>query len=108
MNNKPPINEGEIYTGIVENVGEKGDGVLRVKGFVIFVPGVEKGDYVKIKATKVLAKVAFGELVEKLQRPKKEVAFIPRKLEPKTPAPEVAELMTTEGDSEDFGDDEEE
>jgi len=108
MNEKPPIKEGEVYTGIVENVGEKGDGVLRVKGFVIFIPGVEKGDYIKIKATKVLAKVAFGELVEKLDRPKKEAAFIPRKPEPKGPAPEIVELMTTKGDSEDFGEDDDE
>lgn len=107
MKDKPPINEGEIYTGTIESVGEKGDGVLRVKGFVIFVPGVEKGDYVKVKATKVLAKVAFGELIEKLERPKKE-AFIPKKEEPKGPAPEIVELLTTTGDSEDFGEDEEE
>ena len=108
MNEKPPINEGEVYTGIVENVGEKGDGVLRVKGFVIFVPGVEKGDYIKIKATKVLAKVAFGELVEKLERPKREAAFVPRKIEPKSPAPEIVKLMTTEWDSEEFGEDDDE
>lgn len=109
MKDKPPINEGEVYTGIVENVGEKGDGVLRVKGFVIFVPGVEKGDYIKIKATKVLAKVAFGELVEKLEKPKREPApFVSFKKEPKKPSPEIEELLTTSGDSEDFGDDEEE
>ena len=108
MKDKPPISEGEVYTGIVESVGEKGDGVLRVKGFVIFVPGVEKGDYIKIKATKVLAKVAFGELIEKLEKPKKQAAFIPAFKEPKGPDPEIVPLLTTEGDSEDFGEDEEE
>ena len=69
---------------------------------------MEKGDYIKVKATKVLAKVAFCELVEKLQRPKRETAFVPHKIEPKGPAPEIVELMTTEGDSEDFGEDDEE
>ena len=107
MKDKPPINEGEVYTGIVENVGEKGDGVLRIKGFVLFVPGVEKGDYVKVKATKVLAKVSFGELIEKLERPKKEI-FSSRREESKRPAPEIVEFLTTDGDSENFGDDEEE
>ena len=51
---KPPVKEGEDYSAIVGNVGEKGDGILRIKGFVVFVPGVEKGDYVKINITKVL------------------------------------------------------
>lgn len=100
---KPPVSEGETYSAIVGNVGEKGDGILRIKGFVVFVPGVEKGDFVKIKITKVLAKVAFGQLIEKLKNPQE--AFVPKK---KEVAPEIKELLTTENDSEDFGDDDEE
>ena len=108
--NKPPINEGEEYTAFVDNVGVKGDGVLRIKGFVVFVSNVKKGDYVKIKVTKVLAKVAFGTLVEKLEAPKRapRQEFVPFKKEPKAPDPEIEPFLTTEGDSEDFGSDEEE
>ncbi len=72
MNNEgqvAPVKMGEIHEVSVESVGEKGDGIARVKGFVIFVPGVKKGDYVKIRITKVLAKVGFAEVVEKLERP---------------------------------------
>ena len=106
MKDKPPINEGEVYVGTVESVGGKGDGVIRIKGFVVFVPGVAKGDYVKIKATKVLPKVAFGELVEKLERPKKD-SYSPKPLtEPKKIDPEIEKLLTTSGDSEDFGEEE--
>lgn len=97
QNVKPPISEGEEYTGQITSVGDKGDGVLRVNGFVVFVPGVEKGDYVKVRIKKVLPKVSFGELVEKVEptspKPKKEQ--IPD---------ELKELLTTEHDSEDFGD----
>lgn len=100
---KPPVNEGEEHTAIVANVGEKGDGILRVKGFVVFVPGVAKGDFVKIRITKVLPKVAFGELVQKLDHPKE--AFKPKK---KSIDPEIEKLLHTEDDSEDFGDEDDE
>ncbi len=107
---KPPINEGEEYTAFIDNVGVKGDGVLRVKGFVVFVPGVKKGDYIKVKISKVLPKVAFGILVEKLDPPKRapEQDFRPFKKEIKGPDPEIKPLLTTRGDSEEFGDEDNE
>lgn len=103
VDKKPPVSEGEEHTAIVANVGEKGDGILRIKGFVVFVPEVKKGDFVKIKITKVLAKVAFGKLVEKLDHPKE--AFKPKK---ESVDPEIEKLLHTQDDSEDFGDDDEE
>ena len=72
---KAPVSEGETHTVSIKAVGEKGDGIARVGGFVLFVPGVKKGDYVKIKITKVLEKVGFAEVVEKLERPKKQSKF---------------------------------
>jgi len=105
---KPPIAEGEEYSAFIDNVGVKGDGVLRVKGFVVFVPGVKKGDYIKVRITKVLPKVAFGTLVEKLEPPKRSLPednFKPFKKEPKPLSPEIEELLTTDGDSEEFGED---
>lgn len=98
---KPPVKEGEECSAIVANVGEKGDGILRIKGFVVFVPGVEKGDFVRIRITKVLAKVAFGELVRKMDHPKE--AFQPKK-DPVDP--EIEKMLHTKEDSEDFGEDE--
>ena len=64
-----PVNAGETYDVSIESVGGKGDGVAKVKGFVLFVPNVKKGDYVKIKVTKVLPSVGFAEVVEKLEAP---------------------------------------
>ena len=54
-----PVKVGEIHEVEIKSVGEKGDGIARVNGFVLFVPSVKKGDYVKIKVTKVLPKVGF-------------------------------------------------
>ena len=64
-----PVKAGEVYEVEIQGVGSKGDGIARVKGFVVFVSGVQKGDYVKLRVTKVLQKAAFGELIEKLKKP---------------------------------------
>ncbi|MBI2573355.1 TRAM domain-containing protein [Candidatus Woesearchaeota archaeon] len=64
-----PVKVGEQHEVLINAVGEKGDGIARVRGFVLFVPGVAKGDYVKIRITKVLPKVGFAEVVEKLEKP---------------------------------------
>ena len=66
-----PAKMGETYVVSINSMGEKGDGIARVKGFVLFVAKVAKGDYVKIRITKVLPKVGFAEVVEKLERPEK-------------------------------------
>ena len=64
-----PVKVGETYDVAINAVGEKGDGIARVKGFVLFVPSVAKGDFVKVRVTRVLAKVGFAEVVEKLEAP---------------------------------------
>jgi len=73
--NEAPVSVGETYEVGINAVGGKGDGIAKVKGFVLFVPGVKKGDYVKVKITKVLANVGFAEVVEKLEKPVRESKF---------------------------------
>ena len=58
-----PVRQGEEINVKIEAVGEKGDGIAKVKGFVIFVPNTKQGDEVKVKVSKVLKKVAFAEVV---------------------------------------------
>ncbi len=58
-----PVKAGEEINVKIEAVGEKGDGIAKVKGFVIFVPNTKQGDEVKVRVTKVLKKVAFGESI---------------------------------------------
>ena len=60
-----PVNVGDELDLTIEAVGEKGDGIAKVKGFVIFVPGTKQGEIVKVKINKVLRKVGFGEVVGK-------------------------------------------
>ncbi len=75
MDQEAPVKVGEEYEVAINAVGEKGDGIAKVKGFVLFVPNVKKGEYVKIKITKVLAKVGFAAVVEKLEKPVRESKF---------------------------------
>ncbi len=58
-----PVKVGEELDVNIEAVGEKGDGVAKKKGFVIFIPGVQQGDNVRIRITKVFRKMAFAEVV---------------------------------------------
>lgn len=58
-----PINVGDEVDVTIEAVGAKGDGIAKVKGFVIFIPGTKQGETVKVRITKVLRKVGFAEVV---------------------------------------------
>ena len=96
-----PVKEGDTLEVNIDGVGGKGDGIARVSGFVIFVPNAQKGSRVKIRMTKVLAKVGFAEVVEKLKRTEKPTEVVVQaapKAEFKDPEPSV-------DDSEDFGED---
>jgi predicted RNA-binding protein with TRAM domain len=58
-----PVKVGDELEIEIEAVGEKGDGLAKKDGFVLFVPGVQAGDKVKVKVTRVLRKVGFAEVV---------------------------------------------
>src|SRR3989344_3801972 len=91
-----PVNVGDELDLKIEAVGEKGDGIAKIKGFVIFVPQAKQGETVKVKITKVLRKVGFGEIVGKGAKESKKMT------EESEEEPEEAVE-----DSEDFGDEEE-
>jgi len=104
----PPVQVGEEIDVKIEAVGEKGDGIAKRNGFVLFVPGVKEGDEVRIKITKVLRKVGFAEVVGSAQGTVEETK------EEKPPADESSEETKPEEssdsgeDTEDFGEDLEE
>ena len=59
----PPVKEGEEVEVSIEAVGEKGDGIAKVQGFVLFVPNTKTGDNVKVRVTRVLSKVGFADVI---------------------------------------------
>ena len=64
MESSAPVEAGESYEVTIEDIAKEGDGIARIKGFVIFVPQTKVGDDVTIKITKVMRKFAFSEKVE--------------------------------------------
>ena len=63
-----PVKIGEEYDVEIKEVGSKGDGIARVKNFVIFVPNTKTGEKCKIKINQVSRKFAVGEKVGKADK----------------------------------------
>ncbi|MBN1156658.1 TRAM domain-containing protein [Candidatus Woesearchaeota archaeon] len=95
-----PVKVGEELDVKIEAVGEKGDGIAKKNGFVLFVPNTNEGDEVKIRVTKVLRKVGFAEVIgggAPAEPQSEEPAEQPAEEEPQETEEEPAE------DSENFG-----
>jgi predicted RNA-binding protein with TRAM domain len=102
-----PVKVGDELDVKIEAVGEKGDGIAKKEGFVLFVPNTKEGQEVKIKVTKVLRKVGFAEVVGEGQSSSKQEQAKGSK-EEREPAAEESEESEDENleDSEDFGEEE--
>ena len=65
QSSEAPVKEGDELDVMIEAVGGKGDGIAKVEGFVLFVPGTRQGEQVKVRITKVLRNVGFAEVVSR-------------------------------------------
>lgn len=95
-----PVDVGDELDVTIEAVGEKGDGIAKKDGFVLFIPNVKEGDKVRIKVNKVLQKVGFADAIGEAESAG----------EPEQPEEDEQEISEEEmaNDSEDFGESEEE
>jgi len=59
-----PVKVGEEYDVEISEVGNRGDGIARIKNFVVFVNGVKQGEKVHIKIKEVRNRFAIGEKTE--------------------------------------------
>jgi len=98
-----PVKVGEELDVKIEAVGEKGDGIAKKNGFVIFIPGVHEGDQVRIRITKVFRKMAFAEVIGEAQGPTGGAApeAAPEAAESEGEESESEEEETTEDETED-------
>jgi predicted RNA-binding protein with TRAM domain len=96
-----PVREGDELDVKIEAVGEKGDGIAKKQGFVLFVPGTKEGDEVKVRVTRVLRNAGFAEVIKGGSPAKKPEAA----KEDGSVEDEASELedASAEMDSEDFG-----
>ncbi len=63
---KPAAPAVQVYTGVVEGVGSRGDGRLKADGILVYVPGTAKGDRIVFEIVRRNDRFGTGKLVEKL------------------------------------------
>jgi 23S rRNA (uridine2552-2'-O)-methyltransferase len=59
-----PVAAGDELTVAVVDRGDEGDGIARVEGFTVFVPGAEPGDRVDVRIDEVKPRFAFAERLD--------------------------------------------
>ncbi len=59
-----PVSVGGVYTGVVEDIGRKGEGIVKVQGKVVFVEGAQKGEEVAFRVVEDEDRFARAERVE--------------------------------------------
>ncbi|VVB67221.1 TRAM domain protein [Candidatus Norongarragalina meridionalis] len=58
-----PVRPGEEYDVQITDVAQKGDGIAKVEGFIIFIAGASKGESCRIRIKDVRRRFAIGEKV---------------------------------------------
>jgi predicted RNA-binding protein with TRAM domain len=101
-----PVNVGDELDVTIEAVGEKGDGIAKKEGFVLFVPNTQQGQTVRIRVTKVLRKVGFADVVGDAQSAPQEEQQQEQAPEGEEQSQEEAPEVEPQQDSEDFGEEE--
>ena len=59
-----PVRAGDERTVEIVDIGDDGDGIAKIDGFTLFVPGTEVGEQVEIRVTDVRPQYGFAERVE--------------------------------------------
>lgn len=59
-----PVEEGKEYEVDIKELSRRGEGLARINGFVVFVPGAKPGDHLKIQITQIRDRFAIGERAE--------------------------------------------
>ena len=60
---------GKEYNVSISDISRRGEGIARVEGFVVFVPGTKQGQNVRIKVTQVGERFASGQVVQGSDKP---------------------------------------
>ena len=59
-----PVTAGDRLEVDVADVGDEGDGIAKVDGYTLFVPGADAGETVEVRVTDVKPRFGFAELVD--------------------------------------------
>jgi len=67
-----PVEVGKEYDVTISETSQRGDGIAKVQGFVIFVEGAKAGERLKIKVTEVGNRFAKAQVVSRSSEAKRE------------------------------------
>ena len=59
-----PVDEGDRLTVEIVDVGEEGDGIAKVDGYTLFVPGGDHGETVEVRVDDLKPRFGFAERVD--------------------------------------------
>jgi len=58
-----PVKVGDELEVTISEISRRGDGVTRVQGYVIFIPGGKQGQQARIRVTTIRPNFAIAEIV---------------------------------------------
>ncbi|MCW4018828.1 MAG: TRAM domain-containing protein [Candidatus Bathyarchaeota archaeon] len=58
-----PVKIGEEYEVDIKETSQRGEGIARIEGLVVFVPTAKVGDHVRIRITRISRKFVEAEVV---------------------------------------------
>jgi len=58
-----PVEMGKEYDVDIQEISRMGQGIARIKGFVIFVPDTKPNDRVRVRITRISQRFAEAEVV---------------------------------------------
>ena len=64
-----PVKIGEEYEVDITETSQRGDGIARIEGLVVFVPQGKVGDHLRIKIARISRKFAEAEIAKKGEPP---------------------------------------
>jgi predicted RNA-binding protein with TRAM domain len=64
-----PVEVGKEYNVSITDTSRRGEGIAKVDGFIVFVPGTKQGQNVRIKVTQVSERFASGQVVQSTDKP---------------------------------------
>jgi predicted RNA-binding protein with TRAM domain len=67
-----PVKIGEEYEIDIKEMSQRGEGIARIEGLVVFVPQAKLGDHARIRITRISRKFAEAELIERQKHEEKE------------------------------------
>ncbi len=71
-----PVKIGEEYEVDIKEMSQRGEGIARIEGLVVFVPKSKIGDHARIRITRISRKFAEAEVVEEKKPEEKESGLL--------------------------------